>query len=133
MPFPSAIATDFANEYANIVNMFGQTLLLRLATASATVMADWPNLSALLHMNDQSLGSLQYSFTGFFADPGDEDAELINSLGVGIRIIHALTPPRGFHIFDEVVAPNNSIFTIEAIHPIFINDTIIGNRLFVRG
>lgn len=65
---------------------------------------------------------------------GAKDIELINSYGIGAKVltIKAASLPVPPEKFDEFTV-NGEVYTADAVHPVRINDQIVGYKCYCRG
>ena len=69
-----------------------------------------------------------------FKSVGKDDTEVVNSLGMSAKIITIKvdslgTPPAKF---DRFIRPGES-YTADAVHPIHLNDKIVGYKIYCKG
>ena len=65
---------------------------------------------------------------------GPKDVEIVNAFGIDakiltIRAIDMTTPPEKFDTFTV----NGERFTADAVHPVLLNGTVIGWKIYIRG
>lgn len=65
---------------------------------------------------------------------GAKDVELINSYGIGAKIltVKAASLPIPPEKFDEFVI-NSESYTADAVHPVRVNDQLVGYKVYCRG
>jgi hypothetical protein len=64
----------------------------------------------------------------------DSDDAIVNAYGVGVRILTAkasdfIVPPVKFDSF----AMGNEVYIAEAVHPVHLNNALVGYRVMVKG
>lgn len=60
-----------------------------------------------------------------------EDLAIINALGVDAVFLHALASPL-LKKFEKLTAPSGREYVIEAVHEVYGNNTLIGQKVIAR-
>lgn len=71
------------------------------------------------------------TITGHFIDMGANDVPLINAIGVEARLVRTHATPV-IKKFDVIVAPSGDKYTVHVCHEVYINDTLVCQKLVVK-
>ena len=62
---------------------------------------------------------------------GKEDTAIINAVGVDAIYIHCLEKPLLIK-FEKMTAPSGRKYSIEAVHEMYVNNTLVGQKVVAR-
>ena len=107
----ASLLADMRNSYAKVIDTLGTPLT-------------WT----------QAVGGGTGAFVCGMAIAGDKDEALVNSYGVGARIItvKATDFPVAPSKFDKF-SSGTEVYVAEAVHPVHLNAGIVGYRVIIKG
>lgn len=68
---------------------------------------------------------------GHVVPMGKEDVAIINAIGVDAVFIHCLSIPPLLK-FEKLTAPSGRKYSIEAVHEIYVNNVLVGQKVVAR-
>jgi len=98
---------DIKQGYADIVNMLGTDFTLE--------------------HNDETSETIR----GHVVPMGKEDVAIVNALGIDAVFVHCLAAPTLVK-FEKLVAPSGRYYSIEAVHEVYVNNTLVGQKVVAR-
>lgn len=80
------------------------------------------------HHEDGTTGG---TLTAHFVPQRADDAHLIAAIGMEARIVNMKETPK-VEKYDYIVSPSGMEYTIHTVHEVYVNDVLVGQRLFVK-
>jgi len=68
---------------------------------------------------------------GHVVPMGKEDVAIINAIGVDAVFLHCLSYPALLK-FEKLTAPSGRKYSIEAVHEIYVNNDLVGQKVVAR-